>query len=170
MLSRKQWIALGAAVLAAAVTVTAALLLRKPPLVSAGGVESVVVSVHGLGHKELVYPDQQKDVLKLVNGMRREEVSDIGDIYGWHIGVYVYYDDGTRETLWFSDADRPYTTDVAGVSFPAGEYVSLYQGEFYHVEDGTLDTLRTFCDGIDGEYTVGVLPEERMQQAGLIQE
>lgn len=157
---KKQWVALGAVLLVMVVAVAAVCLWRQPPLLRTDDVESVIVAVTGKGHKEITDRAQQQKIIKLINKADRQETSeDIGK--GWNIGVYVYYADGTRETLWFA-YDYPEDISEVGIYEPTGEYMMTYQdGLDYRIADSTIVSLLQLCESIDTPYSEGVLPKER---------
>ena len=39
----------------------------------------------------------------------------------------------------------------------------------YRIKDGTIQALWDLCDSTDKPFSVGILPEERMRDAGLIE-
>ena len=164
-MKKKGWIVLGVVLLATAVA--AVLLLRRPPLIHEDGVESIVMTVTGQGHKEITDPTQQEEVLKLLNAIQSEKAPE-DKRAGWRMAVYVFYTDGSQDTMWFTYHSKAYTDENTGITIPSGEYMSRYLDGNYHVKDGTLEALKTFCDTIDKEYTAGILPKERMQEEGLI--
>ena len=140
-------------------------LLHQPPLVRTNGVESVVVSVTGKGHKEIADPAVQKQIINQINKSDRQaSAEDAGN--GWNLAVYVYYADGTRESLWFT-----YEVNAAeiGVSEPTAEYMQRYPNGNYRIEDGTIVSLVELCESLDPPYSAGILPTERMKEEGLIE-
>ena len=163
---KKWWIGLGALLLAVIVAVSAVLLLRQPPLLEEEGIDAVVLSVTGRGHKELTDPAEYRPVLQLLNRTRRQECPE-DTRKGWNMAVYVYYEDGARDTVWLVHHAN---TATPGVTEPTGEYMSRYPDGNYRIKDGTIQALWDLCDSIDKPFSVGILPEERMQQAGLVSE
>ena len=163
---KKWWIGLGALLLAVIVAVSAVLLLRQPPLLEEEGIDAVVLSVTGRGHKELTDPAEYRPVLQLLNRTRRQECPE-DTRKGWNMAVYVYYEDGTRDTVWLVHHAN---TATPGVTEPTGEYMSRYPDGNYRIKDGTIQALWDLCDSISKPFSVGILPEERMQQAGLLSE
>ena len=69
---KKRWIVFGVILAIIAVAVAAVLLLRKPPLIREDGIESIVVTIRNQ-HKEITDPKLQKQILKRVNGLHRQE-------------------------------------------------------------------------------------------------
>ena len=144
------------------ISVATVLLWRPNTLFRTNGVESVVVSVTGKGHKEITDPVQQKQIIKLVNDAKRQKTSeDLGK--GWNVGVYVFYADGTRETLWFA-YEYPEDVSEVGIYEPTEEYLMTYQDDLtYRIANGTIVSLLQLCESIDTPYSSGVLPNERMR-------
>lgn len=164
----KRRMALMAVLLVMVIAVAAVCLWRQPLLVSVDEVESVVVSVTGKGHKEITDSAQQKQIIKLVNDAKRQKTSeDLGK--GWNVGVYVFYADGTQETLWFA-YEYPEDVSEVGVYEPTGEYMMTYQDDLdYRIADGTIVSLLQLCESLDTPYSAGILPTERMKEEELIE-
>ena len=165
---KKWWIGLGALLLVAAVTVSAVLLLRQPPLLEEEGIDAVVLSVTGRGHKELTDPAEYRPVLQLLNRTRRQECPE-DTRKGWNMAVYVYYEDGTRDTVWLIYDIGEADAGVVGVIQPTGEYMSRDLDGNYRIKDGTIQALWDLCDSINKPFSAGILPEERMREAVLIE-
>lgn len=165
---KKRWIGLGALLLAVIVAVSAVLLLRQPPLLKEEGIDAVVLSVTGRGHKELTDPAEYRPVLQLLNRTRRQECPE-DTRKGWNMAVYVYYEDGTRDTVWLIYDIGEADAGVVGVIQPTGEYMSRDLDGNYRIKDGTIQALWDLCDSIDKPFSVGILPEDRMREAGLIE-
>lgn len=154
--------------LAVIVAVSAVLLLRQPPLLKEEGIDAVVLSVTGRGHKELTDPAEYRPVLQLLNRTRRQECPE-DTRKGWNMAVYVYYEDGTRDTVWLIYDIGEADAGVVGVIQPTGEYMSRDLDGNYRIKDGTIQALWDLCDSIDKPFSVGILPEDRMREAGLIE-
>lgn len=153
----KQRIVFCATMAVVVISVATVLLWRPYTLFRTNGVVSVVVSVTGKGHKEIGDPAVQKQIINLINKSDRQKLAkDIGN--GWNLAVYVYYADGTRESLWFT-----YEVNAAeiGVSEPTAEYMQRYPNGNYRIADGTIVSLLQLCESVDTPYSAGVLPQER---------
>ncbi len=153
------WFLLGAVLLSTA-AVVGVLLLRQPPLVETRDVETVFIYINPHGYKEITDPQQQKETLKLLNGLHREEMPDEDDRKGSHSHLRIFYKDGSWDSLFFMQSKEAYTNETAGVTFPAGEYMALYPEGYFRVADGTQEALKTLYDGIDQD-PVKDLPDER---------
>lgn len=165
-MKKRQLILFGVVLFVAAVTVGAVLLLHRPPLIREDGIESIVITT-GQGHKELTDPEEQEQVLKLLNGIRCREAPD-NPRKGWNTAVYVFYEDHSRTTLWFAVHTEDYTDEETGITHPAGDYLSVWPDSYYSVKEGTTEAVDAFADSLDRPYEIGILPEYRMRELGMI--
>lgn len=165
-MKKKLWFVLGAVLLVVAVTVAAVFLLRRPPLIREDGIESIVITIRNQ-HKEITDPKLQKQILKLVNGLQRQEEYQGPTIYGSAIRIYCFYEDGSKDSIGLTvhtEFVNPETGDIS----PYYEIMYTDKDAEYLIENGTVENLVQFFDAIDQPYEEGVLPEYRMRALGMI--
>lgn len=163
---KKRWLVFGLILAIIAVAVAAVLLLRKPPLIREDGIESIVVTIRNQ-HKEITDPKLQKQILKRVNGLHRQEEYQGPTIYGSAMGIYFFYEDGTRDSIGLT-VHSEFVDPETGEVTPYFEILYTYKDAEYLIENGTVEHLVQYFDDMDQPYEEGVLPEERMRELGMI--